>query len=148
MGKIMKALLALFALTAAAPAFARDSEHLVCTGYMAAQPDPDNYGLAIQFDDGRASDGESRYEVLSSVWAGNLYQGSETNKSGDYPANHAIVLKARTGSAKTSFFRGTYSITEGGKKLVLKGLFNTDPTMPSSKPTAISTTLDCVDISN
>ncbi len=142
-------LLALLATTSI-PAFARDSRHFVCTGFMSAKPGPDNYGFAIQLDEGRASDGVGRKEVLSSVWAGKLYQGSRLNKQLDVGQDGMIAMIA-PGTKNKVFFTGHYNLMSDAKtatyKLQLQGAFNTEPTNPASKE-SIATVLDCTDLSN
>jgi hypothetical protein len=145
----MKTLITLALLfTFSAPAFARDSSHLVCSGFMAAKPDPDNYGISVQFDEGRSDDGSSRLETLSSVWQGSLFQGSRVNSKDGFGENGTITMAAKD-DAKKIFYKGKYSLVAAGKgyKLSLKGLLNVDPSDASS-PETISTTLPCVDISN
>lgn len=149
----IKILVAVASIAAAStPAFARDSKHLICAGYMAAQPASDNYGIAVQFDEHRASDGESRDEMLSTVWAGNLYQGTRLNKGDGLGKNGSIVMASKENS-KNVFYEGTYSLVDGGTagkyKMRLNGKLNLDPESSSiNEGENISTTLNCVDISN
>ena len=149
----MKLLLAL-ALTVAAstPALARDSSHLVCSGYMAAKPGPDNYGISVNFDEGRASDGSARLEMLSSIWAGDLYQGQRINTADDFGKNGTVVLAAKQDATRV-FYKGDYNLIKDGKTgkyaLHLKGQMNLDPSDSSAASfEPISTALPCVDISN
>jgi hypothetical protein len=144
----MKTLLALALLSLPASAFARDSSHLVCSGFMAAKPDPDNYGISLQFDEGRSEDGNNRLETLSTVWQSNLFQGSRVNSKDGFGENGTITLAAKD-DAKRIFYKGKYNLVATGKtyKLSLKGLLSVDPSDATSA-VAISTNLPCVDISN
>lgn len=147
----MKAFIVLFAFAfASATAFARDSAHLICAGYLAATPGPDNYGFAVQFDESRADDGESRNEMLSTVWAGKLYQGVRLNSNDDFGKNGTILMAAMAGK-NAIFYKGTYNIIQNSKnyryKLKLKGQLNTNPADVLSVQN-VSTTLNCKDISN
>ena len=152
----MKAFIVLFAFAvASAPALARDSAHLICAGYLAAAPGLDNYGFAVQFDESRADDGESRNEMLSTVWVGKLYQGVRFNSNDDFGKNGTILMVAAVGT-NTFFFNGTYNIIQSGNssssknyryKMKLKGKLNTNPADVLSVQN-VSTTLNCMDISN
>ena len=125
-------------------AFARDSSHLVCAGYMSAEPGPDNYGIAIHFDESRGNGGMSRIEVLSAVWAGDLYQGTRINESFQFGANGQVVMSLKNDSNKV-FYKGAYNLVKKagatGYDLQLKG----ELSLLGEK---IDTTLSCVDISN
>lgn len=132
----------------AAPAFARDSTHLVCAGYMkeTKYTDPDNYGISIIFDEAR-SGSDTRAEMLSSVFAGELYQGiKEDSNWGD---RQDITIAAKD-DAKKIFFKGKYQVIlnnkTGKSQLKLDGQLNLEA--DGSVGEAISTTLTCVDISN
>lgn len=134
-----------------ASAFARDSAHLVCTGYMSATPGPNNYGISVQFDEMRAADGENRVEMLSSVWAGDLYQGSRLNKTDGFGQNGMIVMSLKENS-EAVFYKGSYNLVLLDAKtqkynLQLSGQLNTVPSEPSLAET-VTTTLNCVNISN
>jgi hypothetical protein len=117
---------------------------------MAAKPDPDNYGIAIQFDEGRASDGSSRIEMLSSVWAGNLYQGRRLNKIDGFGENGSIVMAAKE-IPNEVFYKGSYNLVKNNKtgeyQLQLRGMLTLEPGDSSSQE-QISTSLRCVNISN
>jgi hypothetical protein len=139
-----KLLLALAFLST--PAFARDSTHLVCTGFMTKTPSPDNYGLAIQFDEHRNATGDGREEDLYAIWAGNLYQGVGVQKNDNGFAGDVTVADKNNG--KNVFFQGSYAFSGNLKKLTLKGKLSLDPTDEGAQPEALSTTLDCVNISN
>jgi hypothetical protein len=138
------------ALCFATPAFARDSSHLVCTGYESSKPGPDNYGFAVQFDESRGPNGDDRLEVLSTVWAGALYQGSRVNTKDDFGQNGTITMVGADG--KSVFYKGTYNVVQNPKThaytMQLKGALSVDPTDTTIAPDAISTTLSCVNISN
>lgn len=136
---------------ASVPALARDSSHLICAGYMAAAPSPDNYGFAVQIDESRADDGASRNEMFSTVWAGNLYQGVRLNSDDDFGKNGTILMTAAD-DTNVIFFKGSYNVIQSSSKkfrykLKLKGQLNTNPTDALSVQN-VSTTLNCVDISN
>jgi hypothetical protein len=138
-------------ILSAVPALAHDSAHLVCMGYMTATPGPNNYGISVQFDEMRASDGASRVETLSSVWAGDLYQGSRLNKTDGFGQNGTVVMTLK-GNPKAAFYKGSYNLVlldaETQKyDLQLKGQLNTVPSQPSMAE-AVSTTLNCVNLSN
>ena len=148
----MKVTFALALLIAVStPAFARDSSHLICAGYMAAAPGPDNYGLSVQFDEARAEDGMNRLEILSSVWGGDLYQGSRLNINDGFGENGTIIM-AQKDDPKKSFYQGSYNVvqdaTTGNYILQLLGKLNLDPNDLSEIPESISTTLPCINISN
>lgn len=138
-------------LLCAVPAVARDSSHLICAGYMTAEPGPDNYGFAVQFDESRARDGESRLEVLSTVWAGNLYQGRRINSNHGFGENGTVVMTGKA-NANETLYNGSYNIIKDAKtgdyQLELKGDFNTTPGNSLPPVEQISTTLNCVNISN
>ncbi len=132
----------------AAPAFARDSAHLVCAGYMKQTKyvDPDNYGISIIFDEAR-SGADTRAETLSSVFAGELYQGIKADSNwGD---KQEIMIAAKD-DAKKVFFKGQYQVVSNNKtgksQLKLDGQINL--VADGSAGETISTTLKCVDISN
>lgn len=137
-------------ITFSATVFARDSSHLVCTGYMSSEPDPNNYGFAVQFDESR-SGASNRLEMLSSIWGGNLYQGLRLNKKDEFGKNGTVVMAAKEDSKKV-FYKGAYNMIKNAKTgnydLELLGQLNLDPTGPSSIFESISTKLECVDISN
>ena len=142
----MKSLNLFFAsLLCSLPALARDSSHLICAGPITAR-----YQIAVQFDEARAN-GESRIEVLSSVWAGNLYQGSRINTGNGFGENGTVVMAAKNDPRKV-FYRGRYNFVRdaesGGYKLQLKGKWNMSPVDSSAPFEFISATLDCSDISN
>ena len=129
----------------AAPLFARDSMHLVCAGFMEQEPGPSNYGISVIFDEYR-SDGSIRNESLSSVFAGNLYQG--INIDSDWGEKQSITIASKADS-KYIFFKGQYQVisnTNGKYELTLVGQMNLEP--DGSAGEDISTTLGCVDISN
>ena len=141
-------LLGLLLLATSAPALARDSAHLVCTGYMTSKPGPDNYGFAILFDDHRAEDGEGRLETLSTVWAGVLYQGADLNHTGVFGHKRAVVVTASDDVGRV-FFKGKYNLIQNPKTGAYKMQLNGKMTIAQSEPTqSISTTLLCTDISN
>lgn len=146
--KFMLGLAMLIGLTS--PAFARDSAHLVCSGFMSSTPGNDNYGIAVLFDEYRAGDGQSRQEILSSVWQTDLYQGSRMNRNDGFGKNGSIVLAAKDDSKKI-FFSGKYNLVQNTKNqsyaLQLNGRINLEPT--ANAPTdKINTSLKCVNISN
>ena len=132
----------------AVPAFARDSKHLVCAGYMKNinTVDSNNYGISVIFDEGR-SGADTRAEMLSSVFAGELYQGIKANSNWGDKQDIAITAK---GDAKKIFFKGKYQIVSDNKtgdtQLKLDGQINLNA--DGSAGEVISTTLNCVDISN
>lgn len=132
----------------AVPAFAHDSQHLVCAGYMKKTKyvDPDNYGISIILDEGRAEAG-TRSETLSSVFAGQFYQGIKADSNwGDM---QDIAIAAKDDATKT-FFKGKYQVvtnnTSDESQLKLEGRIHLRA--DGSAGEVISTTLNCVDISN
>lgn len=132
------------------PAIARDSSHFVCSGFMTSQPGPDNYGISIQVDEYRAAYGDTRAELLSSVWAGNLYQGIRLNENNGIAFSGEIVMASKS-NAKEVFYAGTYKLaqdTEGKYLLKLDGQLNLNPKDASLLKETVSTTLPCVNISN
>jgi hypothetical protein len=148
----MKAVLALIAVVVvSAPAFARDSSHLVCSGFMSSKAGPENYGVSIQLDEGRAADGTSRVEMLSSVWAGDLYQGQRLNKNDGFGQMGIIVMADKT-ALKNVYYKGAYDLLQDSKtgkfSLQLRGLMNLEPASPHQMYETIKTTLKCTDISN
>lgn len=149
----MKTLFILFTLALTSiPALARDSSHLICAGFMAATPGSDNYGFAVQFDESRAESGESRNEMLSTVWAGKLYQGVRLNNNDDFGKNGTISMAAANSTSEI-FFKGSYELIQSRAsksypyKLKLKGQMNLSPSDALSLQ-QVSTTLNCLDISN
>lgn len=126
------------------PAFAKDSMHLVCAGFMKENSDSDNYGISIIFDEYR-SGAETRTEVLSSVFAGKFYQGINSNS--DWGQKQRIIIASKE-NAKNIFFRGQYQVVneDGTYKLNLIGNLNLEAN--GARGESISTTLDCVNISN
>ncbi|GEM_PF-4253224 len=130
-----------------APVFARDSLHVVCAGYLnmnMKQINSDNYGISIILDEFR-SGADSRAEMLSSVFAGKLYQGINANSNwGD---KQDITITAKD-DAKKIFFKGQYQVVFINSMLQLKldGQINLEA--DGSLGEVISTNLKCVDISN
>ena len=147
--KILFALAAVFMISA--PAFARDSSHFVCSGFMASEPGPDNYGISVQLDEARAGYDDARKEMLSSVWVGSLYQGIRINENNGVSFAGKIVLADKNNSQEV-FFDGTYKLvqdTKGNYSLKLDGQLQLSPKDPAfRKAESISTSLPCVNISN
>lgn len=144
----MKKNIALLAslLALSAPAFARDSVHLMCSGFMSAQRGPDNYGFSIQFDEHRS--GAGRVELLSAVWAGDLYQGSRATDGTELGKNGVIALRSKE-DPRAVFFQGKYNLVKKGgvSQLALQGSMNLTPE-DAATAEAVTTTLRCVDLSN
>jgi hypothetical protein len=147
-------LLALLAVVSfAMPALARDGVHLSCSGFMTGpQHDPDNYGIVVDFMEGRASDGESRNETLSMIWAGDLYQATRLNKSDVMGSLSKIILTSKD-QKKTLFFKGTYQLlpaagAQADSKMELKGVLNETPYEKTASNSKVATVLTCVDLSN
>ena len=141
-------LCALMTISFAAPAMARDSTHLVCSGFMTTKPGPDNYGLSIQFDEWRF--GEGRLETLSAIWQTNLYQGQRQTNGERLGHDGQIVLAAREFPTRI-FFTGKYNLIKsrsGAYQMQLEGNVNLDPLDRSSPTDTLKTMLHCVDISN
>lgn len=117
---------------------------------MSSEPDPNNYGFAIQFDESRAAGGSNRLEMLSSIWVGNLYQGSRLNEEDEFGKKGTVVMAAKD-DPKKIFYKGAYNMIVNAKTgnydLELEGQLNLNPTDPSSFE-SISTKLQCIDISN
>lgn len=144
MNKFLACLVVLLGISGSA--FARDSSHLVCTGFVGE--DGDKYGIAILFDDTRASDGESRNETLSTVWAGELYQGVRVN-SDDLGRKGPITMTHKERSEQV-FFSGEYELIQtrsGAYRLGINGEINLSPTTETSSSIPVATTLKCTDIS-
>lgn len=134
----------LLILSLSASAFAQDSKHLVCSGIVAEE-----IPLSIQFDEFRASDGESRTEVLSSVYQRELFQAVRLNRRDAFGENGKITLAQKNRSNRV-FFKGGYNIikgSDGSFSLKLDGAIACDPTNDSQNTTPINATLPCVDLS-
>ena len=140
---MMKALLAAAVLLAPTAAFARDSTQYVCSAVVAKPADKgEPLGLFVHFYEHRATDGESREEILDTVYQAKLFQGIHLNKDDKAPV--AIQLKA--GTAK--YFDGKYQLELKGGKATLHvvGKVIVDPTDAKSGR-AIDAKLPCVDLS-
>jgi hypothetical protein len=131
-------------LASAHVAHARDHLELVCTAVANAKDGGDKVPLFIHMFESRASDGESRDEVLSTIYQGTLFQATHLNKTGGFSTKVKITLV----NAKATRFRGTYSLVSGDKGYVLKlaGEVNDEPSAKAGFR-AVTATLTCVDLS-
>jgi hypothetical protein len=126
-------------------AFARDHLELVCSAVASPADGGEQMPVFIHFFESRASDGESRDEVLSNIYQGRLFQGKRVNKSEPYSTNAPIVLK----DGKRVRFRGTYTL--GGPPdahvMRLKGQLTDDPSARKVTYREVTVDLPCVDLS-
>jgi len=142
----MKALIAAaLVLGSAHVAHARDHMELVCSAVADAKDGGDKIPLFIHMFENRAADGESRDEMLSTIYQGVLFQATHTNKTGGFSTKVKITLV----NGKNIRFRGTYSLVQAGEGYALKlaGEVNDDPSAKKAEFRAASATLKCVDLS-
>jgi hypothetical protein len=124
-------------------AHARDHMELVCSAVGDPKDGGDKIPLFIHMFESRASDGESRDEVLSTIYQGVLFQATHLNKTGGFSTKVKISLD----NGKTTRFRGTYSLVQAGNGYALK-LAGEVKDEPSAKEVrAVTATLKCVDLS-
>lgn len=126
-------------LVTASVAHARDHTELVCAAVIDAKDGGDKVPLFVHFFESRAADGQSRNEVLSTVYQGQLFQGRHLNKSADPESRVPIVL----GAKKRVRFRGMYTWT--GTKLTLEGKVFDDPAKKAARD--VTAELICTDLS-
>lgn len=126
-------------------AFARDHLELVCSAVASPADGGEKMPVFVHFFESRAKDGESRDEVLSSVYQGRLFQGRHVNKAAGSSTNAPIVLK----TGKRVRFRGTYTLVGPPKAYVLslKGQLTDDPSARKVTYREVALDLPCVDLS-
>ena len=143
----MRAMWLVIALVAGSSnvAFARDHLELVCSAVASPADGGEKMPLFIHFFESRASDGESRDEVLSNVYQGRLFQGKRLNKSAGNSTNAPIILRAGTRIR----FRGTYTLVGpvGAYVMKLEGKLTDDPSARKVTYREVTVALPCVDLS-
>lgn len=134
---------------------AKDSQLLSCSGIVSAVDDPSlQFGLSLTFFEGRASDGESRNEVLSVVYQNKLFQGRHLNQSASFSKNAPLVLED-TLDPSSILFQGTYTLIQKQSRgapsysLLLKGRLTDNPSAQTSSEEffKIETVIPCRDLS-
>ena len=126
-------------------AHARDHMELVCSAIGDAKDGGDKVPLFVHMFESRASDGESRDEVLSTIYQGVLFQATHLNKTGTFSSGVKISLDHGKGIR----FRGTYTLasTSKGYALKLAGEVNDMPSEGNGSFRKVTATLACVDLS-
>ena len=126
-------------------AFARDHLELVCSAVASPADGGEKMPVFIHFFESRASDGESRNEVLSNIYQGRLFQGKHLNKSEPYSTDAPIVLK----DGKRVRFRGTYTLVgpPDAYTMKIKGQLTDDPSARKVTYREVAVDLPCVDLS-
>jgi len=126
-------------------AHARDHMELVCSAVGDAKDGGDKVPLFIHMFESRASDGESREEVLSTIYQGVLFQASHINKTGNLSSGVKVSLEHGKGIR----FRGKYTLASAKDGYVLKlaGEVNDLPSEGNGSFRAVTATLKCVDLS-
>jgi hypothetical protein len=116
---------------------------LVCTAVADPKDGGDKIPLFIHMFESRAADGESRDEVLSTIYQGVLFQADHVNKTGGFSTKVKISLD----NGKKTRFRGTYSLVQAGNGYALKvaGEVNDEPSGKEFR--AVTATLKCIDLS-
>jgi hypothetical protein len=126
-------------------AFARDSSRFVCSGFAELGADSsDKMGISIDFFDSRAGGGNGRKYVLSSIYQGNLFQGTIIDKSEEF-ARGKVALK----HSRSELFVGNFKLEkqqDDTYTMSLDGKINNDPGSSKTLYPA-KAKLPCVDLS-